>query len=196
MKCILLCAGYATRLFPLTKNYPKPLLDIEEGKPLLTYIMDEVNKVYEIDEVIIVTNNKFYDHFVNYSNSVDYNKKITVLNDKTTSNEDRLGVIGDILFTIDSLNIDDDLLIVAGDSLFDFDLEDFISYFKTKRSPIVLGEKIDDVNTLKRVAVVSLNNDDMIVDLTEKPESPKSDVAAYAMYLYPRCNEIIHMSHI
>ena len=186
MKCILLCAGYATRLYPLTKDFPKPLLEIGVGKPLLNYIIKRLEKVSDIDEIVIVTNNKFYNHFLNYSNSVDFNKKITVLNDNTNSNEDRLGVIGDILYAIDSLSIDDDLLIVAGDSLFDFDLEGFVSYFKKKMSPIVLCEKIDDVSTLKRVAVAIIDDNNKILELIEKPEEPQSDTAAYAMYLYPK----------
>ena len=186
MKCILLCAGYATRLYPLTKNFPKPLLEIESGKPLLNYIMDEIDKVDDIDEVVIVTNNKFYNHFLEYSNNSNYLKKITIVNDNTTSNEDRLGVIGDILYAIDSLSIDDDLLIVAGDSLFDFSLNDFVSYFKKKNSPVVLCERLDDVNTLMRVAVATLDDNNKVLELIEKPDMPKSDVAAYAMYLYPK----------
>ena len=148
--------------------------------------MDEVNTIAEVDEVIVVTNNRYYEHFVNWSEHVYTPKKLTILNDNTNSNDDRLGAIGDINFTIDELNINDDLLIIAGDSLFDFKLKDFVDFYKKKKEPIVSCERLKDNETLKRVAVVSLDENNKIVDLVEKPENPQSDIAAYAMYLYPK----------
>lgn len=186
MKCILLCAGYATRLFPLTENFPKALLEIEEGKPLLDYILDEVNKVEEVDEISVITNNRYYDHFNDWAIKKNNGKPIKVLNDMTNNNDDRLGAIGDIDFTINKLKIDDDLLIIAGDSLFEFELKDFVNFYKEKQAPIVACEQIEDKEALKSFAVVSINENKKITKLVEKPQEPESDIAAYAVYLYPK----------
>ena len=110
MKCILLCAGYATRLFPITKNFPKALLEIEDGKPLLNYIMDQIDNISDIDEIYLVTNDRYYNHFINWKDTLNTNKKLTVLNDYTTNNDDKLGAVGDLKYTKDKMNINDILL--------------------------------------------------------------------------------------
>ena len=128
MKCILLCAGYATRLFPITKNFPKALLEIEDGKPLLNYIMDQIDNISDIDEIYLITNDRYYNHFINWKNTLNTNKKLTVLNDYTTNNDDKLGAVGDLKYTKDKMNINDDVIIIAGDNLFDYNLQDFNDY--------------------------------------------------------------------
>ena len=130
MKCILLCAGYATRLFPITKNFPKALLEIEDGKPLLNYIMDQIDNISDIDEIYLITNDRYYNHFINWKDTLNTNKKLTVLNDYTTNNDDKLGAVGDLKYTKDKMNINDDVIIIAGDNLFDYNLQDFIDYYK------------------------------------------------------------------
>lgn len=185
MKCILLCAGYATRLFPLTENFPKALLDIEEGKPLLDYTMDQINEIDQIDEIFLITNNRYYNHFLEWSKK--YKKKpIKVFNDNTSSNDDRLGAIGDIQYTINNAKIDDDLIIIAGDNLFDYPLKDVIDYYNTKKSAIVCGKELDNIEQLKKFAVAILDNSDKITNLEEKPANPKSNIAIYATYIYPK----------
>ena len=129
MKCILLCAGYATRLFPLTENFPKALLEVG-GKPIINYVIDEVNTLNEVDEIYLVTNNKYTPHFQEWADKLNNVKPITVYNDKTTTNENRLGAIGDIEFTIEQAKIDDDVLIIATDNLFTFKLRDFVDFQK------------------------------------------------------------------
>lgn len=186
MKCILLCAGYATRLFPLTENFPKALLEIEEGKPLLDYILEEVNTIEEIDEIYCITNNRYFPHFKKWQESKSNKKKITVINDQTNSNDDRLGAIGDIKYTIDQMKVDDDLLIIAGDNLFNYALKDVVTYYQTKKSPVVCGKEISDRELLKRFAVATVDKDNKLIELVEKPEEPKSNIAVYATYLYPR----------
>ena len=119
MKCILLCAGYATRLFPLTKNFPKALLTVGK-KRILDYIVEDLETIPEIDGVYIITNAKYYNHFVDFVDSIKTSKNYTVINDHTTSNDDRLGAIGDILYTIKNQNINDDILVMASDSLYTF----------------------------------------------------------------------------
>ena len=152
MKCILLCAGYATRLFPLTENFPKALLDIEAGKPLLDYILDEVNTIDIVDEIYLITNAKYYNHFNDWAMKKNNVKKITVINDMTDSNDNRLGAIGDIKYVIDSQKINDDLLIIAGDNLFDYKLKDVVDYYKNKNAVTVCAKQINDINILKGFA--------------------------------------------
>lgn len=184
MKCILLCAGYATRLFPLTENFPKALLEIG-GRPLLDYILDEVNTIDEVDGIYLITNNKYTPHFQKWAEEKNNIKKITVLNDGTTSNDDRLGAIGDIKYTIDKMNIRDDLLIIAGDNLFTFKLRDMMDYYNREKLPVVSVKQIDDVEALKGLAVVTIDENDKILNCEEKPKEPKSNLGAFAEYIYP-----------
>lgn len=127
MKAIILAAGYATRLYPLTKNQPKPLLEVG-GKSILDHIIEKMDQVEALDEVFIVTNEKFSAHFTDWSKQANYRVKLTVVNDGTLSNETRLGAIGDIQFVIDNQEVNDDLMIVAGDNLFGFELTDFVDF--------------------------------------------------------------------
>lgn len=185
MKCILLCAGYATRLFPLTENFPKALLDIKEGKPLLDYTMDQINQIDQIDEIFLITNDRYYNHFLEWSKK--FNKKpITVFNDHTSSNDDRLGAIGDIQYTINQAKIDDDVIIIAGDNLFDYPLQEVVDYYNTKKASIVCGKELDNIEQLKKFAVAILDDNDKIINLEEKPANPKSNIAIYATYIYPK----------
>lgn len=184
MKCILLCAGYATRLFPLTENFPKALLKIG-GRPLLDYILDEVNSLEEVDQIYLVTNKKYTPHFKEWADNKNNIKPITVFNDNTTTNENRLGAIGDIQFVIENAKIDDDLLIIAGDNLFTFELRDFIKFQKEKKASAVCVKE-EEQNTLKRLGVLETDEDMRIIGFEEKPAQPKGKYGAYAEYLYPR----------
>lgn len=185
MKCILLCAGYATRLFPLTENFPKPLLEVG-GRAILDYILDEVNEIEDIDKIFVITNNKYAGHFEKWAESKNNIKPIEVINDMTLSNDDRLGAIGDIAYTIEKGNIDDDLLIVAGDNLFTFKLNEFVKFQKTKNAPCVCIREESDINLLKRVGVPTIDEQSKIIGFVEKPENPPSNYVAYAEYIYPR----------
>ncbi len=191
MKCILLAAGYATRLSPLTDNFPKPLLEIEEGKSIIDYIVDEVNTLKEVDQILIVTNNRYYKHFVDYEETRNNLKQIIVVNDHTNSNDDRLGAIGDINFVIKELKLNDDLLIIAGDSLFKFKLSKFVEFYHQVNGPVIVCKINNDYEALKSFAVVSLDENKKITNLIEKPEEPPSNLAGYAVYLYPK--EVIPM---
>ena len=184
MKCILLCAGYATRLFPLTENFPKALLEVG-GRPLLDYIIDEVNSLDEVDQIYLVTNDRYTPHFQKWAEDKNNIKPIKVFNDKTTNNENRLGAIGDIQYTIEQANINDDLLIIAGDNLFTFKLRDFVDFQKEKGTSAVCVKE-EDYETLKRLGVVETDENQKIVGFEEKPAEPKGRYAAYAEYLYPK----------
>ena len=172
MKCILLCAGYATRLFPLTQNFPKALLKVGQ-RAIIDYILEKVNKIDEVDKIYLVTNAKYSEHFTNWANEKNNVKPITVFNDGTTSNDDRLGAIGDIQFVIDNSKLEDDILVIATDNLFDFELKDFYDFYKTKNSPCVCVRKEDYENN-------------KVIQFEEKPADPKGEFAVYAEYIYPR----------
>jgi len=145
MKAIVLAACYATRLYPLTKNQPKPLLKIA-GKNILDYIVEKMERVEAIGEIIIVTNDKFTDHFEQWKKSASYTKQVTVVNDGTTTNDNRLGAIGDIQYVIETQQVTDDLMVLAGDNLFDFELSDFVTYFYKKESLPLCKEYLKEGN--------------------------------------------------
>ncbi len=184
MKCIFLCAGYATRLFPLTENFPKALLKVG-GRAILDYTLEKVNKIDEIDEIYLVTNAKYTPHFETWAKEKNNVKPIKVFNDGTTNNDDRLGAIGDIEFTIESAKIDDDIMVLATDNLFDFELKDFVEFYKTKNSPCVCVRE-EEYETLKRLGVAELDSEMKIIGFEEKPAEPKSKYGVYAEYIYPK----------
>ena len=185
MKCILLCAGYATRLFPLTKNFPKALLTVGK-KRILDYIVEDLETIPEIDGVYIITNAKYYNHFVDFVDSIKTSKTYTVINDHTTSNDDRLGAIGDILYTIKKQNINEDILVMASDSMYTFKLRDFVDFYKEYGKACVTLKISNDIEELRRFAVTCINEDNTIVDFVEKPQNPKSNLAACAFYIYTK----------
>ena len=183
MKCIVLAAGYATRLYPLTENQPKPLLEVA-GKSILDHAMEKIDRVKEIDEVIIVTNDKFASHFEEWKKAVTYSKALTVVNDGTLTNDTRLGAIGDIQFVIDQLRIDDDLMIIAGDNLFEFELADFATFFYNKDSDCITTYHEANEAQLKRAGVIEIDEESRVLSFEEKPEQPKSSFCVPAFYLY------------
>jgi len=186
IKCIILCAGYATRLYPLTKDKPKPLLPIA-GKPMIEHILFRVEEVEDIDKIFVVTNNKFYSHFEDWSKNYKSNKKITIVNDNTTSNEDRLGAIGDIDFVVKHQNVDEELLVIAGDNLFEFSLVHLADFFKEKQASVValydLKEKHKAANMY---GVVETDHTTKIIGFEEKPEQPKTSLISTACYVFTK----------
>jgi len=184
MKALILAGGYATRLYPLTENQPKPLLKVG-GKPIVDYILSKIEQIDSIGEVYVVTNNKFYPHFKEWVGNLQTNKNIKVINDGTLSNEDRLGSIGDLNFTIISENIDEDLLVIAGDNLFGFSLNSFVRFFREKNNQSVVA--FHDLNSLDKVKGrygVGILEGSKVVDFEEKPLEPKSTLAATACYIF------------
>lgn len=187
MKAIVLVAGYASRLYPLTLNQPKALLTLN-GVTLLDYLMDKISELDIIDEVILVSNDKFYKNFLEWKDSYKGDKKITVLNDGTTSNETRLGAIGDTQFAIEQLNIDDEIMLLVSDNYFTFSLKDFYDFYKKKNGDCVLVTEFDDLEYLGRCfACVKLGDNDTITDMVEKPGGiPDTNLGAYASYIYTK----------
>jgi glucose-1-phosphate thymidylyltransferase len=185
MKCILLAAGYATRLYPLTKDKPKPLLEVG-GITILEHIIKKIEKIDRIDNIYIVSNDRFYLQFVDWVE--DYrgkaSKDIKVLNDLTTSNENRLGAIADIKFAIDSEEIKSDILVMAGDNLFDFELTDFESFYRKVGHDCITVHELDKVEDLRRTGVVEVDKDFKVISFEEKPKGPKSNLAVPPFYIY------------
>ena len=182
MKAILLCAGYATRLSPLTDDLPKPLLPVG-GRPLLDWILERVVEVGAGVEVHVVTNSRFAPDFDRWAES----RELAVHDDGTATNEDRLGAIGDLAFVLDRVGAADDLLVIAGDNLIEFSLADYVEFWRGKGVASALA--VRDVGSLelaRRYGIVDVDGDDRIVGFVEKPEHPPSTLAATAAYLYHR----------
>lgn len=190
MKCLILAAGYATRLYPLTKDQPKPLLKVA-GKPIIEYILEKVQALKDVTEIYIITNARFHQHFHTWLDiypSINTNSTpphITLINDGTVSNEDRLGAVGDIHFVLKQQKINEDLLVIAGDNLFGFSLRELISYYgKNGRKSLVAVHDLKDAEKVKGRYGVVLLNKSRIVDFEEKPQVPKSSLASTACYLF------------
>lgn len=186
MKAIVLAAGYAMRLYPLTKDRPKALLEIG-GRHMLDYLMDEIESVPEIDEAILVTNSRFYRQFADWAaGRRNPGLSVRVLDDKTDTNEDRLGAIGDMLFALNEAGIDDNVLVAAADNLFTFRLNDFVESFRKSGKDTLLAKAMGETEERKRFAIATLDADGRVTGLVEKPENPPTDIAVYALYLYRR----------
>lgn len=182
MKALILAAGYATRLRPLTNTWAKELLPVG-GRPIIDRILDNLAGVGDVDEVHVVTNARKAPWFHEWAVGHD----VTIHDDGTTSNDDRLGAIGDMLFVVDRIGSDDDLLVIAGDNLFDYHLGEFVGYWRTKG--VASAVAVRDVGTLelaRQYGVVDLDRDGRIRAFVEKPPEPASTLAATATYLYHR----------
>lgn len=185
MKAIVLAAGYATRLRPLTDSIPKPLLPLA-GRPMLEFLLERIEAVEDVDGIYIVTNARFAGDFGRWASQRSGRLHMAVLNDGTTSNEDRLGAIGDIRFAIEEAGLgEEELLVVAGDNLIEYSLEEFVRFWRAKGDGAAIAvHRIDDPELIKQYGVAELDADDRIVSLEEKPAEPRSDLAATAAYLY------------
>ena len=186
MKALILAAGYATRLYPLTKEYPKPLLAVK-GKPIINYIIDKLKSVSAVDEIYIVTNSKFILNFRKWAKSIKLPKKITLVDDLTKNNRDRLGAIGDINFVINKQKIKDDLLVIGGDNLFSASLKGFLDFSRKKSPAASIGlYRLKQKKDIYRYGVVKLDNHKKVVNFQEKPEKPKSNIVAMCLYYIPK----------
>ena len=185
MKCLILAAGYATRLYPLTENFPKPLLKVQ-GKTIVDWLIDDLESSNKIEEYIIVSNHKFISHFNKWKEISTINSKITLIDDGTISNETRLGAVSDISLDIDKLNINDNLMVIAGDNLLDFSLNNFINYFENKNSSCVMRYYEENLEKVKKSAELVIDNDDLVLEMNEKPKNPKSNYCCPPFYIYQK----------
>ncbi len=183
MKCLILAAGYATRLYPLTENFPKPLLTVGE-KTILDWLIDDIDTLGKVDEYVVISNHKFAHHFDEWA--MTKAQKITVIDDGTSSNETRLGAVKDIQFAIDKLELDDDMLVIAGDNVLDFSLTKFIEYATKKEASCIMRYFEANEAKLHKCGVVEIDENDKILSMEEKPAVPKSNWCCPPFYYYTR----------
>jgi glucose-1-phosphate thymidylyltransferase len=182
LKALILAAGYATRLRPLTDTWAKELLPVG-GRPIIDSIVDSIREVDDVDEIHVVTNARKAPAFEAWADGSD----IVVHDDGTLSNDDRLGAIGDLRFVIEQARIDEDLLVIAGDNLFEFSLGDLVAFWRGRQpGSAVAIRDVGSTALARRLGIVALDGNDRIVEFVEKPDDPPSTLAATATYLYAR----------
>ena len=187
MKLIVLAAGYATRLHPLTLDQPKPLL-LVAGKPMMEHVLDNLMPIDEIDEIYIVTNAKFVAHFQSWADEYktgDRVRPITIINDGSTDDSNKLGAIGDMNLVIEQANISDDIIVVGGDNLFSESLESFGDYCREHNAPVTGVYDVGDLNEIKKYNSIEIDAQDRITYFEEKPAQPQSTLTGIALYYYP-----------
>ena len=183
MKCLILAAGYATRLYPLTENFPKPLLAVGD-KTILDWLVDDIDESGLVDEYVVISNHKFAHHFDAWAKTKT--QKITVVDDGTSTNETRLGAVKDIQFAIEALKLDDDMLVIAGDNVLDFSLTKFVTYAKEKNTSCIMRYFEQTEKKLQKSGVVSVDENDLVLSMEEKPEHPKSNWCCPPFYYYTK----------
>ena len=185
MKCLILAAGYATRLRPLTDNFPKPLLDVG-GKPILDWLVEDIAATGQVDGFVVISNHRFAKIFEDWASGRP--EDIKVVDDGTSTNETRLGAVRDMLFAIDSLGLDDELLVIAGDNLLDFSLSAFIDYSLEKGTSCVLRYYEESVEILRKGGVMDVDENGLILSMEEKPSEPKAHWACPPFYFYTKAD--------
>lgn len=185
MKCLILAAGYATRLYPLTENFPKPLLKVGE-KTILDWLVDDIAAAGLVDEYVVISNHKFAHHFEEWA--ATRKEQISVVDDGTETNETRLGAVRDIQFAIEALKLDDDMLVIAGDNVLDFSLTHFIRYADSKQSSAIMRYYEAVEAKLRKCGIVEIDSDDKIISMEEKPAEPKSHWCCPPFYYYTKAD--------
>ena len=185
MKNIIIAAGYATRLYPLTENFPKPLLKIGDST-ILDRMLADIDQIPDIDEHIIVTNHRFAPIFEEWKAKSNYKKPITIIDDGTTDNDNRLGAVRDLLLALESCKVDDDIMVLAAANILDFSLKGFIDYFKEKGSSVIMCHHEPELRKLQRTGVIAVDDDMKVLQMQEKPESPVSNWAVPPFYIYKK----------
>lgn len=187
MKVIILAAGYATRLYPLTLTQPKPLLDVA-GKPMIEHVLDNLATISGIDRIFVVTNAKFAGHFQRWADQYRATKSkldFTVVNDGSTDDSNKLGAIGDLHLVLSREKINDDIIVVAGDNLFSQSIEDFGRYCREKKAPVLAVYDVGNLDEIKKYNAITIDNEQRITFFEEKPKQPQSTVTGIALYYYP-----------
>ncbi len=184
MDAIILAAGYATRLYPLIEDTPKPLLKVA-GKPMVEHIINKLEELDIIDKIYIVTNDKFEQNFIEWLRIFDAKKPVEIINDSTKSNEDRLGALGDVQYVINIKKLNNNLIVIAGDNLFEFSLQEIINLFKKKKSNVIALYDVKDLELAKQYGVVEVK-DGTVINFEEKPANPKSTLISTGIYLFPK----------
>ena len=181
MTSIILAAGYATRMYPLTLNYPKPLLEVG-GKKIIDWLIEDLEKA-GVERTVVVSNHKFISQFQAWAEG---RENIIVLDDGSEDNDNRLGAVKDIEFAIEKANIDDDIVVLAGDNVLNFSLSSFIDYGRKKKTSCIIRHEEKDKNKLRKTGVIEINEDELVLGMEEKPKEPKSNWAVPPFYYYTK----------
>lgn len=200
MKALILAAGYAVRMYPLTEQQSKPLLQIG-GKAIIDHTLEKLDDVLAIKEVLIITNDRFYGDFLQWKNGYKGPKNITIINDGTKNNDDRLGAIGDLHLVLQQQHINEDLLVIAGDNLFQFSLNDFVDFFNREKSTLVAFHDMKEVTKIKGKYGVGVIDGTQLVHFEEKPLNPSSTLVSTACYFFaasdlPLVQDLIHRGQV
>lgn len=187
MKNIVIAAGYATRLYPLTENFPKPLLKVG-SRNILERMLDDIDALPEIDAHIIVTNHRFAHIFEEWLAGTSYTKPVTIIDDGTETNETRLGAVRDLLLAIERCKIDDDIMVVAADNILEFSMRGFVDYFKEKATSVIMCHHEPELKKLQRTGVIAVDGDMKVLEMQEKPENPVSNWAVPPFYIYSKAD--------
>jgi glucose-1-phosphate thymidylyltransferase len=188
MKLIILAAGYATRLYPLTLNQPKPLLNVA-GKPMMEHVLDHVMPISSVDHAYVVTNAKFVTHFENWARTYkrpNLRFGFTIVNDGSTDDSNKLGAIGDLHLVMTKHEINDDIIVVGGDNLFSNDLTDFGAFCEQQQAPVTGVYDVGDLEAIKKYNAIEIDEKNRITFFEEKPKEPKSTLTGIALYYYPK----------
>jgi glucose-1-phosphate thymidylyltransferase len=185
VKAVILAAGYATRLYPLTLDRPKALLPVG-GRPMVEHLLERLAEVDGLDEIYLVTNSKFAGAFREWAAAAGRGAGVRIVDDGTSDEKSRLGAIGDLDLTIRERAIDDDLLVLAGDNLFSESLAPFAEFGREKGAPALGVYDVGDLDAIRRYNAIELDSDDRVTFFEEKPERPRSTLTGIALYFYPR----------
>ncbi len=188
MNVIILAAGYATRLYPLTLTQPKPLLPVA-GKPMVEYVLDNLAGIDGIDRIYVVTNAKFAEHFQKWADAYSHSVKklnFTIVNDGSTDDTNKLGAIGDLHLVITREKLDDDIVVVAGDNLFSKELSEFGRFCREKNAPVLAVYDVGELEQVKKYNSITIDDSGRIVFFEEKPKQPTSTLTGIALYYYPK----------
>jgi glucose-1-phosphate thymidylyltransferase len=188
MKVLVLAAGYATRLYPLTLTQPKPLLPVA-GKPMIEYVLDNLAPIGGLDRIYVVTNSKFAGHFQTWADHYRATKAkldFTIINDGSTDDSNKLGAIGDLHLVLDREKVNDDLIVVAGDNLFSEPLPEFGRFCREKKAPVLAIYDVGDLEQIKKYCALGLDGEGRITAFEEKPKNPTSTLTGIALYYYPK----------
>ena len=181
MTSIILAAGYATRMYPLTLNYPKPLLEVG-GKKIIDWLIEDLEKS-GVERTVVVSNHKFISQFQAWAEG---RENIIVLDDGSEDNDHRLGAVKDIEFAIEKANIDDDIVVLAGDNVLNFSLSSFIEYGRKRKTSCIMRHEEKDENKLRKTGVIEIDEDELVLNMEEKPKEPKSNWAVPPFYYYTK----------
>lgn len=187
MKNIVIAAGYATRLGELTRNFPKPLLKIGNNT-ILGRMLDDIDRIPDIDEHVIITNHKFAPIFEQWKMEQHYQKPITIIDDGTETNDTRLGAVCDLLYAMSQLQIDDDMLVVAADNLLFFSFQEFVDFAHEKQTSCIMCHEQPSIEKLQRTGVVELDDQNRVMGMEEKPQQPRSHWAVPPFYIYMKAD--------